>query len=186
MERRARAEQRAGEAAETAQQDTCSCVGGSLQRSIVKTSTRSQSVALTRLTKPLLLGGGLLGDEGVPLAPDTSQDESIALALGLEAEQDSAGRDVGVPDWDMMASETPREIPALALLDFPLSESVQGAFQQIFGDAWRDVVFAQWSIDWEGWDELVVDVTAMRAGGEDIMSTIILDRMATELRRFVR
>ena len=48
------------------------------------------------------------------------------------------------------------------------------------------MVLAQWCINWEGWTELVDDVTAMRAAGEDTMSVLILDRIAAALRRFVR
>ena len=99
---------------------------------------------------------------------------------------DLAAGDLGVPDWAMMANDPPAEVPALALLDFPLSESLQGAFEQVFGDPCRGVVLAQWCINWEGWTELVDDVTAMRAAGEDTMSVVILDRIAAALRRFVR
>ena len=137
----------------------------------------SVSVALTRLTKPLLLGGGLPDDEGLPLVPDTSQDEVLAQALAWEADLDLAVGDLGVPDWAMMTNDAPTEVPALGLLEFPLSESLQGAFEQVFGEAWRDVVLAQWCINWEGWTELVDDATAMRAAGEDTMSVMILDRI---------
>ena len=63
---------------------------------------------------------------------------------------DLAAGDSGVPDWCMVANDTPTEVPVLGLLDFPLSESLQGAFDQVFGETWRDVVLAQWCINWEG------------------------------------